>query len=66
MTQPNLRQILSDELHPCAFHDFDGAVRLIRFVYLINDNAAAFRDYVNAFVERAKYPQIATESKFAR
>ena len=25
MTQPDLRRILSDELHARAFHDFDGA-----------------------------------------
>ena len=66
MTQPDLRRILSDELHARAFHDFDGAGRFIRFVFLINDAAAGFLAYVNAFLEAANVPPIAPESKFAR
>ena len=66
MTQPDLRRILSDELHARAFHDFDGAGRFIRFVFLINDASAAFLAYVNAFLETEKLPPIAPESKFAR
>ena len=66
MTQPDLRRILSDELHARAFHDFDGAGRFIRFVFLINDAAAGFLEYVNAFLETEKSPPIAPESKFAR
>ena len=66
MTQPDLRRILSDELHARAFHDFDGAGRFIRFVFLINDDAAGFLAYVNAFLETEKSPPIAPESKFAR
>ena len=66
MTQPDLRRILSDELHARAFHDFDGAGRFIRFVFLINDDAAGFLAYVNAFLETERSPSIAPESKFAR
>ena len=66
MTQPDLRRILSDELHARAFHDFDGAGRFIRFVFLINDAAAGFLAYVNTFLEAANVPPIAPESKFAR
>ena len=66
MNQPDLRRILSDELHARAFHDFDGAGRFIRFVFLINDAAAGFLEYVNAFLETEKSPPIAPESKFAR
>ena len=66
MTQPNLRRILSDELHARAFHDFDGAGRFIRFVFLIDHDAASFLDYVNAFLQAEESVPIAPESKFAR
>ncbi len=66
MAQPDLRRMLSDELHARAFHDFDGAGRFIRFVFLINDAAASFLAYVNEFLEAANLPPIAAESKFAR
>ena len=66
MTQPDLRRVLSDELHARAFHDFDGAGRFIRLVFLIDNAAAAFLAYVNAFLETKNLPPIAPESKFAR
>lgn len=66
MTQPNLRRILSDELHARAFHDFDGAGRFIRFVFLIDHDAASFLDYVNAFLRAEESVPITPESKFAR
>ena len=66
MTQPNLRRILSDELHARAFHDVDGAGRFIRFVFLIDHDAASFLDYVNAFLRAEESVPITPESKFAR
>ena len=38
----------------------------MNFVFLINDAAAGFLAYVNAFLEAANLPPIAPESKFAR
>ncbi len=55
--QDRIATCASDELHARAFHEFDGAGRFIRFVFLTDDNLSAMHDYVNAFLqERGKPP----------
>jgi uncharacterized membrane-anchored protein len=66
MSVSDLRRTLSDELHARAFHDFDGAGRFIRFVFLTGGDADAVLHYVNRFLADAGREAIATTSKFAR
>ena len=53
-------------MHARAFHDFDGAGRFIRFVFLIDHDAASFVDYVNAFLQAEESVPITSERKLAR
>jgi len=66
MNITELRRALSDELHARAFHEFDGAGRFIRFVFMTEDNLSAMHGYVNAFLQERGKPPIEAESKFAR
>ena len=61
-----LRQTLSDELHARAFHDFDGAGRFVRFVFLTGDGDGAVLDYVNAFLASSGCAPIDPSQKFQR
>ena len=61
-----LRRTLSDELHARAFHDFDGAGRFIRFVYLTDGNSADILGYVNAFLDANGKDAITDRQKFLR
>jgi uncharacterized membrane-anchored protein len=61
-----LRRTLSDELHARAFHDFDGAGRFIRFVFLTDGNTVAILDYINAFLTAAGREPIPAGTKFLR
>ena len=49
MQEHDLRRSLSDELHARAFHDFDGAGRFIRYVFLTSGDTAPVLDYINEF-----------------
>jgi len=61
-----LRRTLSDELHARAFHDFDGAGRFIRFVFLTDGNVVAILDYINRFLTAAGRAPIPAGTKFLR
>ena len=61
-----LRQILSEELHARAFHDFDGAGRFIRFVYLVGNNDSAVIKYINEYLTAKKLSLILPSAKFHR
>ena len=51
---PELRHSLSEELHARAFHDFDGAGRFIRFVYLVGNDDSKVVKYVNKYLRFQK------------
>jgi len=61
-----LRRTLSDELHARAFHDFEGAGRFIRYVFLTDGDTGAILDYVNAFLDAAGRAPIPADNKFLR
>jgi uncharacterized membrane-anchored protein len=61
-----LRRTLSDELHARAFHDFEGAGRFIRFVFLTDGDTSAILDYINAFLDAAGREPIPADNKFLR
>ena len=61
-----LRRTLSDELHARAFHDFEGAGRFIRFVFLTDGDTGAILDYINAFLDAAGRKPIPAANKFLR
>ena len=60
------RRGLSDELHARAFHEFEGAGRFIRYVFLTDGNISAVIDYINAFLAAAGRDPIPAGSKFLR
>ncbi len=66
MEEFGLRRTLSDELHARAFHDFEGAGRFIRYVFLTDGDTGAILDYVNAFLEAAGRAPIPGGNKFLR
>ena len=49
MEEHSQRRVLSDELHARAFHEFEGAGRFIRYVFLTDGNSGAVIDYINAW-----------------
>ncbi len=65
MSAVELRRSLSDELHARAFDNFSGAGRFVRFVYLIEENAALIVDYVDEWLEGMGQATIPPKSKFA-
>ena len=66
MMDTDLRRTLSDELHARAFHDFSGAGRFVRFVFLTQGRSGILLDYVNAFLAKNGRDAIDEDSKFAR
>lgn len=66
MEEHALRRTLSDELHARAFHDFNGAGRFIRFVYLTDGSTADILAYVNAFLHASGHDPIGDHQKFLR
>ena len=66
MQEYALRRTLSDELHARAFHDFEGAGRFIRYVFLTDGNNGAILDYINAFLASAGRDPIPAGAKFLR
>jgi len=66
MQEFSLRQSLSDELHARAFHDFDGAGRFIRFVYLVGKDDSDVMRYINHYLLSESFPTIESDAKFCR
>ena len=66
MAASELRQRLSDELHARAFHDFAGAGRFIRFVYLTEQEEPAVIAYINTFLENLGQSALSSNFKFVR
>ena len=66
MEEHSQRRVLSDELHARAFHEFEGAGRFIRYVFLTDGNSGAVIDYINAFLESAGRDPLPAGSKFLR
>jgi uncharacterized membrane-anchored protein len=70
MQEVALRRVLSDEIHARAFHDFEGAGRFIRFVFLNEDKTVQksgdILDYINAFLTLKGKTSIAEGEKFLR
>lgn len=64
MQEHGLRRRLSDELHARAFHDFDGAGRFIRFVFLIGSDDSKILVYINKFLTAATLPVMSSDDKF--
>ena len=66
MEEHALRRSLSDELHARAFHDFDGAGRFIRYVFLTDGSTADILAYINEFLVANGQQSIPEGSKFLR
>ena len=66
MQEHDLRRSLSDELHARAFHDFDGAGRFIRYVFLTSGDTEPVLDYINEFLLTNGHDPIASGAKFLR
>ena len=49
MQEVALRRVLSDEIHARAFHDFEGAGRFIRFVFLNEDKTVQKSSHMRRF-----------------
>jgi CRISPR/Cas system-associated protein Cas10 (large subunit of type III CRISPR-Cas system) len=64
MQEYALRRVLSDELHARAFHDFDGAGRFIRFVFLVGGDDSKILAYINKFLSTEGLAPIDTGEKF--
>jgi uncharacterized membrane-anchored protein len=66
MQEHPLRRTLSDELHARAFHDFDGAGRVIRFVFLVGNDDRAAVSYINEFMVKNRLPVLDGGTNFCR
>ena len=66
MQEYALRRVLSDELHARAFHDFDGAGRFIRFVFLVGGDDSKILAYINKFLSAEGLAPIDAGEKFRR
>ena len=66
MEEHALRRSLSNELHARAFHDFDGAGRFIRYVFLTDAGTAEIVAYINEFLIANSKEPIPEGSKFLR
>ena len=64
MQEHALRRTLSEELHARTFHDFDGAGRFIRFVFLVGNDDCKILAYINEFLTASTLPVISSEDKF--
>ena len=64
MQEHALRRTLSEELHARTFHDFDGAGRFIRFVFLVGNDDSKILSYINKFLTAATLPVMSSDDKF--
>ena len=64
MQEHALRRTLSEELHARTFHDFDGAGRFIRFVFLVGNDDREILAYINKFLTAATLPVMSFDDKF--
>ena len=64
MQEHALRRTLSEELHARTFHDFDGAGRFIRFVFLVGNDDSKILAYINKFLTASTLPVMSSEDKF--
>ena len=64
MEEHALRRTLSEELHARTFHDFDGAGRFIRFVFLVGNDDSKILAYINKFLTASTLPVMSSEDKF--
>ena len=64
MKEHALRRTLSEELHARTFHDFDGAGRFIRFVFLVGNDDSKILAYINKFLTASTLPVMSSEDKF--
>ena len=53
-------------MHARAFHDFDGAGRFIRFVYLVGSDYSAVVKYINEYLQSKKFSKMPDTTKFYR
>ena len=66
MEEHALRRSLSDELHARAFHDFEGAGRFIRYVFLTETGTDDILAYIDEFLVANGQQPIPEGSKFLR
>lgn len=66
MQQHPLRHILNEELHTRPFHDFEGAGRFIRLVYLIGESEQKILRPVNLWLSGQGRPPLESTQKFRR
>ena len=66
MEEHALRRSLSDELHARAFHDFEGAGRFIRYVFLTEAGTDDILAYIDEFLVANGQQPIPEGSKFLR
>ena len=64
MQEHALRRTLSEELHARTFHDFDGAGRFIRFVFLVGNDDNKILAYINKFLTAANLLVMSSDDKF--
>lgn len=64
MQEHALRRTLSEELHARTFHDFDGAGRFIRFVFLVGNDDNKILAYINKFLTAETLPVMSSDDKF--
>ena len=64
MDEHALRRTLSEELHARTFHDFDGAGRFIRFVFLVGNDDSKILVYINKFLTASTSQLMSSENKF--
>ena len=66
MREHPLRRRLSEELHARPYHDFDGAGRFIRFIFLFEGNDKAIITYINDYLETHDQVPLTGATKFCR
>lgn len=66
MREHSLRRQLSEELHARPYHDFEGAGRFIRFIFLFEDNDAQIITYINDYLKQQDHPPLTPNTKFTR
>lgn len=66
MQEHSLRRTLSDELHARAFHNFPGAGRFIRFVFLVGNDDSKVVAYINQFLAAKGVDRLRDDEKFCR
>ena len=66
MREHPLRRRLSEELHARPFHDFEGAGRFIRFIFLFDETDAEIISYINQYLQDKDQQILGPDTKFAR